>query len=78
MRGPSRVALRQHASDRCREFGHSVEAVSDLVLANHQRRRRNPGSADWLVLAGGLTVAYNWPDQGDTSTARIVTLWPQR
>jgi len=55
-----------------------VEAVSDLVLANHQRRRRNPGSADWLVLAGGLTVAYNWPDQGDTSTARIVTLWPQR
>jgi hypothetical protein len=52
--------------------------VAEIVLENHPVRRRNPGPADWLVEGGRLMIAYNWPDQGDATIARVVTLWPQR
>lgn len=49
--------------------------VADVVLSGHARRVRNRGSGDWRVQSGRLTVVYNWPDQEDSLTARVVTLW---
>lgn len=77
MRAPSLVRFRRHARDRCRKYGRSPEEVADLVLAEHSRRESNPREADWLVAGRGLVVAYNWPDDGDPTTARVVTLWPR-
>jgi hypothetical protein len=75
---PSRVRLGRHARDRCLDYDRSPAEIADLVLANHRRRRRNPGSADWLLTARGLVVAYNWPDRDDPTTAHVVTLWPEQ
>lgn len=74
---PSRVRFGRHAVDRCAQYARSPTDVADLVLTNHRRRKRNPGSADWLVFGVGLVVAYNWPDDDDRGVARVVTLWPQ-
>jgi hypothetical protein len=71
------VAFARHAEERCWEFRRRRHDVADLVLAGHSRRQCNPGSADWLLRAGGLVIAYNWPDDGDSTTARVVTLWPR-
>lgn len=49
--------------------------IEDALLANHARRVRNTGAADWLLTIGTLAVAYNHPDGGDDVTARIVTIW---
>lgn len=75
---PSVVRLGRHARDHCLDWGLSFQEVGDLVLAEHERRRRNPREADWLVAGRGLIVAYNWPDAGDPTSARVVTLWRQR
>lgn len=74
---PARVAFTSHAEERCWQFRRGRREVADLVLAGHRQRRRNPGAADWLVRTGGLVVAYNWPDAGDPTTARVVTFWTQ-
>jgi hypothetical protein len=71
------VLFTRHAEERCSEFRRSRDEVADLVLTNHARRRRNPRAADWLVRAGGLVLAYNWPDRGNSTAARVVTLWRQ-
>jgi hypothetical protein len=76
--GPSLVRFGRHARDRCHYYGRSPQEVADLILAEHDRRRRNPREADWLVSGRGLVVAYNWPDGEDSLTVRVVTLWPQR
>ncbi len=75
---PSVVRFAEHAERRYREYGRSREEVIDLVLGGHQARERNPGSADWLVIGGGLAIVYNWPDRDDATTALVVSLWPQR
>lgn len=49
--------------------------VEDALLDGHSRRLANIGAADWLLLAGPFAVAYNHPDGGDASTARIVTVY---
>ena len=48
------------------------------MIANHHIRRRNARSADWLVTSSRLVIAYDHPDHGDASTARVVTLWRRR
>jgi hypothetical protein len=73
--GPSRVAFTRHAELRASERGVALQQVADLVLDEHLGRRRNPGPADWIVSAGGITVAYNWPAETDATIAVVVTLW---
>lgn len=75
---PRLVRFAVHAERRCLEYGRSRQEVVDIVLAHHQSRRRNPGSADWLVTGESLAVVYNWPDRGDATAAFVVSLWPQR
>jgi hypothetical protein len=57
-------------------FAHSD--VERALLDNHERRRRNPGLADWRLTAGRLVIVYHYPDRGDASTACIVTLWRRK
>jgi hypothetical protein len=72
---PHRVALTDHAAERAEQYGVPWSEVADAVLGEHGRRRTNPGAADWLVQRGRLVVVYNWPDAGDESAARVVSLW---
>ncbi len=74
MRAPVRVAFSDHAAERAERYGLAYADVADAVLDGHPGRRRNPGAGDWVVRRGSLVVVYNWPDEGDTSTARVVTL----
>jgi hypothetical protein len=69
------VALTEHAELRAAERRLSLREIADLVWAEHERRRKNPGDADWMVHARGIAVAYNWPDRDDPTTALVVTLW---
>lgn len=52
--------------------------VEETVTAGHPERRRNHRTADWLVTGPRLVVAYDHPFRGDSTTARIVTLWRRR
>jgi hypothetical protein len=72
---PHRVVLTAHAVDRAHAYGKAPADVADLVLAHHSERRRNHGRAAWRVEAGGTAVLYDWPDDGDSGRARVVTLW---
>lgn len=78
--GLSRVVLRHHAARRAARRGVAVQRIADALLTAHDRRRRNPrrhgGGADWLLHADGLTIAYNWPDDGDPTTAVVISVWP--
>lgn len=74
---PSRVEFTGHAERRAVQRGLSMRDVANLVLAEHPRRRRNPGNADWLLHARGIVVAYNWPDGRDRTTALVITTWPE-
>ena len=49
-----------------------------MLLSNHDRRKCNPGEADWIVTGNGLVVVYIWPDGTDETMARVVSLWPAR
>jgi hypothetical protein len=77
MTPPSRVAFSEHALEQLANRGLSAEQVADAVLNSHDRRRRNPHSADWVVRARGIVAAYNWPDGEDQTTAYIVSAWPE-
>jgi hypothetical protein len=73
--GPYLIALTAHAQERALSLGRTAEDVADALRLAHDRRRRNPGEADWLATARGLEVAYNWPADGDPTTALVVTVW---
>jgi len=73
--GPYLVALTAHAQERALSLGRTAEDVADALRLAHDRRRRNPGEADWLATARSLEIAYNWPAEGDPTTALVVTLW---
>jgi len=75
--GPSRVEFTNYAEGRAIRRGLSARQIADLVLDQHQRRRRNPRQADWVLSGRGLGVAYNWPDRGDRTTALVVTVWSE-
>jgi hypothetical protein len=74
---PSRVAFSQHALEQLARRGLSAARVSDVLLAHHDhdRRTRNPRSADWVDRPGGVAVAYDWPDEDDDTTAYVMTVW---
>ncbi|MQA74903.1 MAG: hypothetical protein GEU88_11280 [Solirubrobacterales bacterium] len=75
MSRPIRVAFTRHAEWRAEERGVSAQAAADLVLDEHRRRPRNPGTADSRVSGRGVGVAYDWPASGDATLAVIVTVW---
>jgi len=72
---PIRIAFTRHAELRAQERGVSLQAAADLAFEHHGRRRRNPGLADWVLKVGGIGVAYDWPVSGDSSVARVVTVF---
>ena len=74
--GPYVIALSAHAQERALSLGRTAEDVADGVRLAHDRRRRNPGAADWLTTARGLEIAYNWPADDDPTTALVITVWP--
>lgn len=59
VKGPSCVDFATHADEQASVRGISAIQVAELVLAEHSRRRRNPGSADWVLSGQGIEVAYN-------------------
>jgi hypothetical protein len=75
MKAPVLVVLTRHAEAQAVRRGISPVAIAELVLTHHADRRHNPRSADWVIPARGIGTAYNWPDQGDPSTALVVTVW---
>lgn len=72
---PVRVGFSRHAERRLGALCATQHDVADALLAGHAQRRRNPRAADWLILAGRLAIAYNWPDRDDRTTALVVTVW---
>jgi len=58
---PSRVVFTAHGEDKAQQLRCSLVDIAEVVLSNHERRRRNPGEADWIVSGSGLAVVYNWP-----------------
>jgi hypothetical protein len=60
---------------RAARLDQDLRQMADLVMDEHERRRRNPGAADWLLHGSGIAIAYNWPDGDDTATALVVTVW---
>jgi hypothetical protein len=72
---PSVVVWSDHALVKADLLGISRTDVEEAVLHSHSQRTRNTGAADWLVTVRQLAVAYNHPDAGDQTTARVVTLW---
>jgi len=51
------------------------DLIEAVVLEAHDRRRRNPGRADWRLLHRGIVVLYDWPVAGDPTLALIRTAW---
>lgn len=72
---PAIVVFTRHAERRALERRLELHDVAGLLLSHHDQRRRNPGEADWLVLARGVAIAYNWPDGDDDTTALIISAW---
>ena len=72
---PRLVIWTDHALAKADLLGLARADVEDAVLDRYDERTRNTGAADWLVVIGRLAVAYNYPDDGDLTTARVVTLW---
>jgi len=76
-RAPTIVVWTDHALAKAQLLGIGLADVEDAVLADHEKRTRNTGAADWLLRSGRLAIAYNYPDD-DYLAARVVTLWRQR
>lgn len=72
---PSIVVWSDHALVKADLLGVARTDVEDALFHHHAERNRNTGAADWLVVVGRLAIAYNHPDAGDSTTARVVTLW---
>jgi hypothetical protein len=75
---PRRVRWTDHGLDKARLLGIARTDVEHVVIEHHRRRRRNARSADWLLISGRLVIAYDHPDDLDTTTARVITLWRRR
>lgn len=72
---PHRIVWSDHAVVKAALLGVTRTDVEDAVLEGHDERTRNTGAADWLVVVRRIAIAYNHPDGGDSTTARVVTLW---
>jgi hypothetical protein len=71
---PRLVEWTDHALVKAELLGIARSDVEDAVVDLHGRRSRNTGAADWLVVAGRIAIAYNYP-ASDELTALVVTLW---
>jgi len=72
---PAIVAFTRHAERRAAERRLTLHEIAELLLKHHDRRRRNSGEADWLIRAGGIAIAYDWPDGTDATTALVISAW---
>jgi hypothetical protein len=72
-----RVVFTDHALERGSLYGIAYHDIADAVLDQHEHRKQNPGSGDWLLRRGALVVVYNWPDADDAATARVITVWTE-
>lgn len=72
--GPRRIEWTDHALAKAELLGIARADVEDTILSQHERRTRNTGAADWLLVSGRLVTAYDYP-AGDELTALVVTLW---
>jgi hypothetical protein len=70
------VVWTDHALVKAQVLGIARSQVDDVVLMRHDRRSRNTGAADWLLISGRLAIAYNHP-AGDELAALVVTIWRQ-
>jgi hypothetical protein len=75
VRHPRIVHWTEHAEVRAAEADVPASLVEDLVLTDHGRRHANPGSGDWRLRVGRISVIYDHPADGDWLVARIVTVW---
>jgi len=75
---PRRVRWTAHALEKATLLSISRIDVEQVVIEHHHRRRRNARSADWLLTAGRLVIAYDHPHGTDMTTARVITLWRRR
>jgi hypothetical protein len=71
------VEWTDHALAKAQLLGIARADVEDAILAQRERRSRNAGAADWLVVSGRLAVAHNYPSD-DELTALVVILWRRR
>ncbi len=76
--GPYLARWTAHALVKAEILGLGRAEVERALIEHHHVRRRNPGAAVWRVTVDRLVIVYNHPDQGEPSTARIVTLWRRR
>jgi hypothetical protein len=72
---PRLVVWSDHALVKAELLNVSRVDIEQAVLTMHDRRSRNTGAADWLVIASRIAVAYNHPTDGDDLTALVVTIW---
>jgi len=75
---PRRIRWTDHGLEKATLLGIPRSDVERAVIEHHHRRRRNARSADWLLTAGRLVIAYDHPDHTDKTTARVITLWRRR
>jgi len=75
---PRRVRWSDHALEKAALLAIARTDVEHAVIEQHHRRRRNARSADWLLTAGRLVIAYDHPDHADVTSARVITLWRRR
>jgi hypothetical protein len=75
---PRRARWADHSLEKGALFGIARTDVEHAVIKRHHRRQRNARSADWLLTAGRLVIAYDHPDHADVTSARVITLWRRR
>jgi len=75
---PSIVSWTDHALLRAAEFAITRADAEAALVEGHQRRRANPGGGDWIAVARGIVVVYDWPTADGPLHARLVTLWHAR
>jgi hypothetical protein len=64
--------------DKAARLGFARTDIEQVLVEHHHARRRNARAADWLLTSGRLVIAYDHPDHGDATTARVITLWRRR
>lgn len=74
---PARVAFTRHAERRALERRldlRDVAEVAEVVLSHHDQRRRKSRQGRLDRSCRGVAIAYNWPDDGDETTALVISM----
>jgi hypothetical protein len=64
-----------HALDKAQQLGFTRTDIETSLLSAHDKRRRNAGSASWMIALGSMVIVYEHPDGSDPLIARVVTVW---